>query len=289
MGPEPVLGAVLAHAGEPLQPHDAWGAWNLDPVVLLLLAAATYSYVLGWRAATDTPARRAAFAGGMAAIAAALVSPLEAVAATLVSGHMVQHVLLMLVAAPLLAVSAPGPALLRGAPAGVRDSARVLRRAVGLDGHRVRLLRTPMARWMLAVVTLWVWHASVVYGAAVENEAIHVVEHAMFLGTAVLFWSVILGPARVRISHGLALLGVFTFGLQAIFLSALLTFARDPWYSEYLPAPDGWGLDPLSDQQLAGMLLWFPGAILHTGIALYLLVMWIGPQGSGEPHPSTMA
>lgn len=268
---------IVAHAGEALQPHDVWGAWNLDPLVLLLLAVAVSAYVRGWRPASDTPGRRAAFAGSVAAIAVALVSPLDAMAATLVSAHMVQHVLLILVAAPLLAVSAPGAALLRGAPAGVRDGARIVRRAAGLDASRVQLLRTPMARWVLLVVTLWAWHASVVYGAAVENEAIHVVEHAMFLGTAFLFWSVVLGPARVRVSPGLGLLGVFTLGLQAILLSALITFAREPWYSEYLFPPDGWGLDPLTDQQLAGMLMWFPGAIVHTGIALYLLVTWLNP------------
>lgn len=255
--------------------------------MLLLLAATAFAYQLGWRRATDTPARRAAFAGAMVALFLAFVSPLDAMAGTLVSAHMVQHVLLVLVAAPLLAVSAPGSAILRGTPAGARDAARVIRRAVGLDARRLRVLRSPVSRWVLYVVTLWLWHASVIYGAAVENELVHILEHATFLGTALLIWSVILGPARARVSGGLALLGVFTLGLQGIFLSALLTFAQEPWYVEYLSPPDGWGLDPLTDQQLAGLLMWFPGAIIHTGIALYLFVTWISPRDATLSAPSS--
>ncbi len=277
------MSTILAHAGEPLQPHDVWSAWNLDPILIVGLTATVIAYRLGSRPTVDTPARRAGFAGAMVAIVVALVSPLDAMAATLVSAHMVQHVLLILVAAPLLAVSAPGPALLRGTPGGVRAGARIARRAVGLDANRIRLLRAPVARWVLYVVTLWVWHASVVYGAAVENEAIHVLEHAMFLGTALLIWAVILGPARTRVPGGLALLAVFTLGLQGIFLSALLTFAGEPWYAEFLFPPDGWGLDPITDQQLAGLLMWFPGAIIHTGIALYLFVTWISPRDGVPP------
>ncbi len=277
---------MLAHADEPLQPHDVWGAWNLEPATLVLLGALVamvIAYRLGARVAVDTPARRAAFAGAVVALLVALVSPLDAMAGTLVSAHMVQHVLLILVAAPLLAVSASGPAILRGTPVGVRAGARGVRRAVGLDANRIQLLRAPVARWVLYVVTLWVWHASVVYGAAVENEAVHILEHTMFLGTALLIWSVILGPARTRVPGGLALLAVFTLGLQGIFLSALLTFAGEPWYAEYLSPPDGWGLDPMTDQQLAGLLMWFPGAVIHTGIALYLFVTWVSPRDEVPP------
>lgn len=270
----PVL-ALLAHTGAPLEPHDAWGAWNLHPLVTLPLAAVVAAYLLGWRTGPDTPARRAAFAAGMATLTIALVSPLDAMAGTLVSAHMVQHVLLVLVAAPLLAVSAAGAAVLRGTPAAVRDGARVLRRGVGLDRRRLAQLRSPMGRWLAYVVTLWVWHASVVYGAAVENDLVHALQHATFLGTAFLVWSVILGPTRVRVSRGVALLAVFTLGLQGIFLSVLLTFATTPWYADHLSPPAGWGLDPLTDQQLAGVLMWVPAGFFHTGVALYLLVSWL--------------
>ena len=266
---------LLGHAGEPLLPHDVWSAWTFDPAVLVGLALAVVAYERGVRQGSGAGGRRAAFHVAMAAILVALVSPVDAMAGTLVSAHMVQHVLLILVAAPLLAVSAPAASLLRGTPPAVRTSARDLRRAFGLDVDRLRSVRSPVARWLLYVVTLWIWHASVVYGAAVDNEWLHVVEHVTFLGSAFLIWSVILGPARTRMPRGLGFLAVFTLGLQGIFLSALLTFARTPWYADHLAAPDGWGLDPLADQQLAGVLMWIPAGFIHAGIALYLLLAWM--------------
>lgn len=274
---------LLGHAGSSLEPHDVWTAWTLDPLIVVLLAAAAVAYRRGSREGpSDTPARRAALWGGLGAIVLALVSPVDAMSGVLVSAHMVQHVLLILVAAPLLAVSAPGGALLRGTPRGVRSAARSARRTIGLDAARLRRLRSPIARWLLYVVTLWVWHASVVYGLAVENPFFHATEHAMFLASAFLVWSAILGPARVRVTPGLALLGVFTLGLQGIFLSVLLTFAREPYYAEYLAPPAAWGLDPLADQQLAGVLMWIPAGFVHTGIALFLLVRWLRELDDGD-------
>lgn len=273
---------MLAHTGEALRPHDVWQAWNTDPFVAVSLALLGIVYLLGRRRGVDTSTRRVAFWGAFVALFVALVSPLDALSETLVSAHMVQHVLLILVAAPLLAISAPGGALLRGTPRGVVDTTRAVRRAVGLTAARLQRLRSPMARWLLYVVTLWVWHASVVYGAAVENELVHVVEHGAFLGSAFLVWSVILGPPRVRVSRGVGLLAVFTLGLQSIFLSVLLTFSREPWYAEYLSPPAGWGLDALTDQQLAGVLMWVPAGFVHTGIALWLFVTWL--RESDEPE-----
>lgn len=266
---------LLTHAGTGLEPHDMWTAWTFDPLVIAALVGAACAHHRGWRPGPDTPIRRAAFWGGIVAVAVALVSPIDAMSGVLVSAHMVQHVLLILVAAPLLAVSAPGGALLRGTPLVVRAVTRAARRAVGLDAERLRHLRSPIGRWLLYVVTLWLWHASVVYGLAVEHEALHALEHTTFLASAFLVWSAILGPVRVRVTRGLGLLGVFTLGLQGILLSVLLTFAREPYYAEHLAPPAAWGLDPLTDQQLAGVLMWIPAGFVHTGIALFLLVSWL--------------
>jgi putative membrane protein len=281
---------IIAHAGQPLQPHDAWWAWNLDPFTIVPLGAVVAAYVLGARPGPDTRGRRAAFAGGVVALLLALVSPVEALAGTLVSAHMVQHVLLVLVAAPLMAASAPGSAILRGLPALGRDAGRRVRRGAGLGPRRLRLLRAPAGRWLLYVVTLWIWHASVLYGAAVENELVHVLEHALFFGTGFLVWSAILGPTRVRVSRGVGLLAVFTLGLQGTLLSVLLTFAPRPWYAEYLRPPPGWGLDALSDQQLAGVIMWVPAGFIHAGIALWLLADWLrlsDPQLGTRAQPTS--
>lgn len=267
--------AVLAHAGQPLRPHDAWRAWHLDPLTIVPLVAVVAAYVIGTRDGADTLGHRIVFGGAVVALVAALVSPLEAMAGTLVSAHMVQHVLLILVAAPLLAISAPGATILRGAPAALRGASRRIRRSAGIGPRQLKRLRSPAARWVLYVVTLWVWHASVVYGAAVEHEPVHLIEHASFLGTAFLVWSAILGPKRIRVPRGVGVLVVFTLGLQGTFLAALLTFAPQPWYADYLRPPSGWGLDPLTDQQLAGVIMWVPAGFLHLGIALWLLTSWL--------------
>lgn len=282
---------VLAHAGQGLEPHDVWTAWTFDPLVVAALAGTALAYRRGWREGPDRPTHRVAFWGGIVAIAVALISPIDAMSGVLVSAHMAQHVLLILVAAPLLAVSAPGGALLRGTPQLVRVITRTTRRAVGLDAERLARLRSPIARWLLYVVTLWLWHASIVYGLAVQHEPIHVLEHATFLASAFLVWSAILGPLRVRVTRGLGLLGVFTLGLQGIFLSVLLTFAREPYYAEHIVAPAAWGLGPLADQQLAGVLMWIPAGFIHTGIALFLLVSWLREFDAADdvvavPQPS---
>lgn len=276
------MSGLLAHAGSALEPHDVWTAWTFDPMVVLLVVAGALAYRRGWRDGPDPATRRAAYWGALAAVAVALISPVDAMSGVLVSAHMVQHVLLVLVAAPLLAVSAPGGALLRGTPRTIRAAVRSTRRAAGLGTAALHRLRSPMARWLLYVGTLWLWHAAAVYGAAVEDGFVHAVEHATFLLSAFLVWSVIVGPARVRVTRGLAILGVFTLGLQGIFLSLLLTFANEPYYAEHLSPPAAWGLDPLSDQQLAGVLMWIPAGFIHTGIALFLLVSWLRELDSPE-------
>lgn len=276
--------SVLAHEGS-LRPHDLPGAWNLDPLLLLGLGAMAVAYARGRRRATDSPGRQRAFAGALVTIVVALVSPLEALSGALVSAHMVQHVLLVIGAAPLLAWSAPGAALVRGLPPRLRAWNRTARVTAGLRAPRLRASRMPLLRWLVYVVVLWVWHAAVLYGAAVEHEVVHVAEHATFLAAGWLVWSILLGPARVRMAPGLAVLGVFTLALQGVFLSALLTFARTPWYEVYVDAAPAWGVDPLQDQQLAGVVMWVPAGLVHVVIGIVLLARWLGEidAGSGVP------
>lgn len=210
------------------------------------------------------------------AIGVALVSPLDALSGALASVHMVQHVLLVLVAAPLLALSGPLPSLLRGSPAVLRTATVQWRRRLGLSRGSLRFLRQPVGVWLLHVGTLWFWHASVPYDAAVEHHVLHVLEHASFLVTGVLFWHVVLGArAADRVSHGFGVLLVFAMAMQSVFLSALLTFARTPWYSAYGTTTAAWSLDPLADQQLAGVIMWIPAGLVYVGAGLALLVAWI--------------
>jgi putative membrane protein len=150
-------------------------------------------------------------------------------------------------------------------------------------------LRHPITVWLLHVATLWFWHARVPYDAALANEFVHVVEHASFLVTAVLFWRVIAGARGAgRVSHGFGVVLVFAMALQSVFLSVLLTFARTPWYASYAATTRPWGLEQIADQQLAGAIMWVPGGLVYVAAGLALTVAWLrtaerdGITGEGE-------
>jgi putative membrane protein len=212
----------------------------------------------------------------------ALLSPLDALSSALASTHMVQHMLLVLVAAPLLALSAPSSTILRGSPLAVRRANGRWRRRLRLTHGNLRPLRHPVAAWLLHVGVLWFWHAAVPYDAALDSAPLHILEHASFLATAVLFWHAVIGPrSPERVSKGLGVLLVFAMAMQSVVLSLLLTFARTPWYSGYAQTTAPWGLEPLADQQLAGVIMWIPAGAVYLLTALALLVAWVRAT---EPH-----
>ena len=270
---------VLAHPGQPPAPHDLWSAWNLHPVLLAGLLLAGWAYRRGRTGGPRRPVdtwRARCFTMALVALGLALLSPLDALSNALASAHMVQHLLLLLVAAPLLALSAPSSAILRGSPLAVRRASGRWRRRLGLTHGNLAVLRHPAAVWLLQVGVLWFWHAAAPYDAALDNQFLHLLEHASFLVTAVLFWHVVIGVrGSARVSNGLGVLLVFAMAMQSVFLSVLLTFARTPWYSDYATTTAPFGLDPLTDQQLAGVLMWIPAGGIYLAVALALLVSWI--------------
>lgn len=261
---------VLAHAGQPLAPHDLWRAWSFDPLLLLAVGLTVWAFRRGRHRGprrTSDGWRARCFYAGLAVLGVALVSPLDTLSGALASAHMVQHVLLLLVVAPLLALSSPGTTLLRGTPPAVRG-------ITGRWRRRLRPLHNPAAVWALHVATIWFWHAAVPYDAALDNHLVHVAEHASYLVTGLWFWQVVVG-ARGAVSNGLGILLVFTMAMQSVFLSALLTFASGPWYSGYESTTRAWDLEPLADQQLAGVIMWIPAGLVYLGVALALLARWI--------------
>lgn len=275
-----MLNLVLAHVGQPPAPHDVWGAWNLDPVLVLGLVLAVAVHRRG------RPDRRRAayFDAAVATAGIALLTPLDAMSSALASAHMVQHILLVLVAAPLLALSAPSAALLRGSPANVRRFATRWRRRLELDRSKLRWLREPVTVSLLHVAALWFWHAAVPYDAALRSHPLHVVEHASFLLTGALFWWVVLGSrAAGGLSQGFAVLLVFGMAMQSVILSMLLTFATSPWYPSYAATTRAWQLEPLADQQLAGVIMWVPAGFVYVGVGLALFVAWLHAM---DPPPT---
>lgn len=255
-------------------------SWNLEPAVVLSLVYGAGFYALGtsrlWhRAGTGAGVTRLqvlAFAGALLALSVALVSPLDTLASVLFSAHMLQHMLLVLVAAPLLVLSAPGFVSLWALP--VR-----LRRAVGGAGRRFHrpwqwLSAAPVA-WSVYVATLWLWHIPSLYSTAVTHPLLHAVEHLSFLLAALLFWWVLLHPlGRRQLTGASAALYLFLTSLQASALGALLTFAPRAFYPAYAAQLFS-GLTPLQDQQLAGLVMWVPGGVLFTVLAAVLFGIWL--------------
>ena len=258
-----------------------WASWNLDPLVLAGLAAAGWGYFRGvgelWGGRSRrgvTPWQAASFAGGLAVLFLALVSPLHPLGGELLWAHMVQHVLLVLVAAPLLIMGAPVIPMTLALPLPWRRRIRALGR-IGWLRSTGQFLTRPLVAWLIQVVTLWVWHAPALYDAAVRSQVIHAAEHLSFLATALLFWWVAFPRGRRHLAGGADVLYVFTAGVQSGALGALLSFAGTPLYSVYAHTTVRWGLTPLQDQQLAGMVMWIPAGLVYVVAAGFLFVRWL--------------
>ena len=272
-----------AHGEAPPTPQAVWGRWNFDPLLVsgLLLIVARYGLgvrALWQRAGVGRGVSRGqvlAFAGGMMALVVALVSPLAALSESLSLGHMFQHLLLMLVAAPLLVVGAPPVALAWALPREWRPAlARAWRRAGGLRSVWHAISR-PVPAWLLHAAALWLWHIPSFYDAALWSEPLHYLEHLAFFGTALLFWHVIVRCGQPgALGHGAGVLYLFTMSLASAALGALMTLAAEPWYASYAATTQAWGLTPLEDQQLAGAVMWVPANFVYLAGALALLWAW---------------
>jgi putative membrane protein len=265
-------------------PQTVWGAWNPQPAVLAPLALTAWLYARGvrrlWRHGGRgrgvSPAQAACFAGGLLALVAALLSPLDAMAEALLSAHMGQHFLLIVVAAPLLALGSPGVAFATAVPPNWRRAAHRLGRT-GILRRAERLLGAPAVAWVLALIGLWVWHLPGLYDAALAHAPVHALEHASFLATALLFWWTAIAPSgRRRLARGADVLYVFTGGFPGAVLGALFVFASTPLYPFYTSVRTmAWGLTPLADQQLAGAIMWVPSGIVFLSLAAWLFVRWL--------------
>lgn len=277
---------AAAHSGAPLAPHDlrALEAWAFEPQTVLPLLGLTGAYLLAVNNAWATAGRGrvvaswqvGVFLGGVATLALALLSPLDPLAGALFSAHMVQHVLLMMVAAPLLALGASAHLWLWVLPVAQRRALAHGWRRQGWLRQTVHLLGSALAIWLLSTLVLWIWHAPGLYEAALADNAVHALEHAAFLGTAWLFWGVVFTRSRGRragdgAGAGTAILMLFTAALQSGILGALITFAAAPWYGVYSLTTAAWGLTALEDQQLAGVIMWVPAGTVYLAATLAIL------------------
>jgi putative membrane protein len=264
-------------------------SWHLDAWVVALLAASALTYALGvrrlWRRAGPgrgiTYAQAGRFAAGWLVLGMALVSPIDTLGTKLFSAHMLQHELLMVVAAPLLVLSRPLEAWTWALKPSWRRRLGSIAR-IGVLRRTWRWCTEPTGAWTLQAVALWVWHVPPLFDAAVRNEAVHIAQHTCFLASALFFWwSVLSGGAGQRSAAAMA--SLFTTMLHTSALGALLALAGRPWYAHYAQVP-AFGLSPLEDQQLGGLVMWVPGGIGYLLAALYIVAGWLSAAPRNAPR-----
>lgn len=265
---------ALLHGGV----RSPLGNWALEPGVVIPLLLVGLLYARGVMS-VRRHARRVrrlpilAFAAGWVVLVAALCSPLHELSERLFSAHMVQHELLMVVAAPLLVLSRPTAFVLMGLPAAMRRTvAGVMRRESARRAWHV--LVRPFDAWLIHGAAIWLWHIPVLFQSTLRSESAHAAQHVSFLASAVLFWWSI-AHSRQRATQGTAVIYLFTTTVHTGVLGALLTFARQPWYPEYAAGAASWGLCPLADQQLAGMIMWIPASVAYLVAALAVVRRWL--------------
>lgn len=214
-----------------------------------------------------------AMLGGWLTVAIAILPPFDELADHSFTAHMIQHELLIAFAAPLFVFAQPGPVLLWAFPNGVR---RAIGGTLTTNAFRNvwRVATRPFDAWLLHAIALWIWHIPTFFDAALENNALHALQHVCFLGSGVLFWWTIIHPRR-RAALGLSVIYLFTTALHTAALGALLATSRTPWYSVYAGERIAGGLTPLEDQQLAGLIMWIPAGLVYLGAALLTVRRWL--------------
>ncbi|SRR5579884_3028772 len=251
-----------------------WTHWDFDPGIMIPLVMAALLYSVGLRRhAGLTRLQQSCFWAGWLSLVIALLSPLHPLGEQLFSAHMVQHEILMLISAPLLVVSRPLVTFLWALPFEWRRTAGRCSKSALV--HRSWLwLTTPLTAWWIHAVAIWVWHAPPLFDATLKSDLVHAAQHLSFFLSALLFWWALF-YAHGRRAYGSGVLYIFTTGAHTGILGALLTFAPHPWYPPYANTTQAWGLTPLQDQQIGGLIMWVPASLVYLAAGLYLFAAWM--------------
>ncbi|RST31275.1 cytochrome c oxidase assembly protein [Sphingomonas ginkgonis] len=256
-----------AHGGE----HHG-GGWTFEPLVTSLLSLSVLTYGIGLcrmgraRDAIVPAWRIGSYIAAISLLIVALLSPFDARADSSFAWHMGQHLLLMIVAAPLLALANAHLVMLFAWP--LRWRRRLGRAAVSVPGVK-RGGYSKVAPWLAGVafaLGLWLWHAPTLYDAALESPTLHTLEHLTFLFSAAIFWRMVSTVGNRRLDPGSAILLVTLVGVQGNLMAALITLAPNPIYLHYQ------GAGALDDQQIAGMLMWVPAGLIYLASTAH--AMW---------------
>ena len=297
-------GLLVAFAVLPLTAvaHDAAGSelpnWQSELTLLAPLLVSGLWYAVGFlrlsKRVTTIHWRMwrngALFGIGWLTLVASLLSPLHELGEISFTAHMIEHELLMLVAAPLMSLSRPISVFLWAYPRGLRRALVDFfsRRPVS---HAWRVLTVPMVATALQIGALWIWHMPSLFQMALDSEGWHAVQHLSFLGSALLFWWSLTRSSRHPHRRVIAALCLFITSMATGALGALMAFSSSPWYSGYaalgLQGPLAGGLTAAEDQQLAGLIMWIPGGLVHFVAALLFAH---AAMTRGKPHtPATLS
>jgi cytochrome c oxidase assembly factor CtaG len=250
--------------------------WTFDPWITVPLLLAFGLFVVGWRrllarssrGANRLVTRARLFGAGWLILSLALMSPLHQAGERSFAAHMFEHELIMLAAAPLLVLSEPLAIMLWALPATSRASLGALTNRPPVEGSW-RFLSAPVTATLIQAAALWLWHAPVLFDLALASDGWHAAQHLSFLVGALLFWTAMLSR---RTAPGMAALCLVATSIVSGALGALMAFATSPWYAGYARlgmAP--FGLTPSEDQQIAGLLMWVPGGLVHAAAALLMM------------------
>jgi putative copper resistance protein D len=275
-------GVALAHglAPEPGSVVDLLMAWSIEAHVILPLLAAALLYRWAARVVRrehpENPVPRYRIWSwylGLLVIFIALESPIGTYDDTLFTDHMIQHLLLVMLAAPLLAIGAPITLILRVAS----HKSRTRFWLPLLHSRVVRVLGFPVIAWSVFAAVMWASHFSPLFDAALENDYVHLFEHALYLGAALLFWWPVVGadPSPWRLPHPARVAYLFLGMPQSSFLGLALFSAPEPLYAHYQTLTRSWGPTPLQDQQMAGGIMWAGGDAAFLIAMIVALWIWL--------------
>lgn len=272
-----IASPVAAHDGVSGNLWQHW-AWQDLPWVLLIGGVYTLGLRALWaRAGVGSGISRGqaiAFGAAWIVLFIAIISPLDALSEELFSVHMVQHLLLILVSAPLFVIGRFELALAWALPP--RWTSRLWKNWKGKQFWNA--LSRPATACMLHAGAIWIWHMPRLYEASLRDDGLHFLEHASFFITALLFWQVfadLIQNSGSSAKFGVAIFMAFSIMLISGFLGVLIMFSPYVWYPIHVHQTALYGLTALEDQQLAGTIMWVPAGIVYVAAALAVLGRWL--------------
>lgn len=264
--------AIIPYCGAAPSPGTLWLRWNLDPALIAGLLTLACVYAVGAARCNRRDRRlgrgeQAAFWSGWAIAAAALISPLCPLSVSLFAARIGQHMILELVAAPLVAAGRP---------------VAVFAAAFGRSDLELPRNARPLAATGLFAALLWFWHAPLPYAATFSSTTLYWTMHLSLFGAALWLWSALLDRAS---RHPVAaIFASIIASVQMGFLGAIITFAPHALYTPHALTTWAWGFSPLQDQQLGGAIMWVPGCVIFLGVAM--LAMWRALERSDWIEPA---